>query len=41
LAVIFWPLRGGGALTGRRLLAGGFFYLAYLAAVVVALSIGA
>ena len=41
LAVIFWPLRGGGALTGRRLLIGGAFYLAYLVAVVVALATGA
>jgi hypothetical protein len=38
LGIIFWPLRGGRAVTGRRLLVGGFFYLAYLAAVVIALS---
>lgn len=29
-AVIFWPLARGGVLTGRRMLLGGVFYLAYL-----------
>jgi hypothetical protein len=40
LAVIFWPSRRGGDLTGRRLLLGGIFYLAYLGAVVIALMAG-
>jgi cation:H+ antiporter len=40
LAVIFWPFRRGGDLTGRRLLIGGAFYLAYLVAVVIALMSG-
>jgi cation:H+ antiporter len=41
IAVIFWPLRRNGRLTGRRLLVGGAFYLFYLAAVVASLAAGA
>jgi cation:H+ antiporter len=41
LAVIFWPFRRGGHLTGRRMLVGGVFYAAYLVAVVAALMAGA
>jgi len=40
MAVIFLPLRRGRALTGRRLLVGGAFYLLYIAAVVVTLGGG-
>ncbi len=40
IAVIFFPLARGGGLTGRRLLAGGVFYLVYIGAVIVALAGG-
>ena len=37
-AVIFIPMARSGRLTGRRLLIGGVFYLAYLALVIAALA---
>jgi cation:H+ antiporter len=40
LAVIFWPFRRGGPVTGRRMMVGGIFYLVYLGAVVAALAGG-
>lgn len=39
-AVIFWPLWRGGALTGRRMLLGGGFYLAYLAFITATITTG-
>jgi cation:H+ antiporter len=40
-AIIFWPLTRGGVLTGRRLLVGGVFYLAYVAYLVFGGAAGA